>query len=135
MIYAVISPKKKTLTFCRAGHNSLLIKDSRTCTVDRRVPEGIGLGLESGELFKENIHEETIRLNRNHTILFYTDGITEAKNEQGEEYGENRLVDLMKSLDSKSAAEINEAVVASVCGHTHQNISHDDMTLVTITAV
>ncbi|MBN1782815.1 SpoIIE family protein phosphatase [bacterium] len=133
MIYAVIDKKQHTLTFSRAGHNSLIVKDNRTCSVDCRIPEGIGLGLEKGDLFDENIHEETIHLKQFHTILFYTDGIVESQNPEGEEFGENRLVELLKKTDQASSEAVNNTVIEAVKNFVNGQAQFDDMTLITVT--
>ncbi|MBN2104902.1 SpoIIE family protein phosphatase [bacterium] len=133
MIYAVIDQSKRCLIFSRAGHNSLLIKDRKTCSVHSHVPEGIGLGLEKGEVFDQTIHEETISLNTLDTILFYTDGIIEAANTDGIEFGEERLINLIRSQNSRNAGKINQTVIAAVKNHAGQAKQQDDMTLVAIT--
>jgi serine phosphatase RsbU (regulator of sigma subunit)/HAMP domain-containing protein len=134
MIYAVLDSESGILTFSRAGHNSLLVKDGRSCNVDSRIPEGIGLGLEKGDLFNQTIHEEMIHLKQNHTVLFYTDGIIEALNINGEAFGENRLIDVIQQFDSCSAADINRHVLEAIHAYTGNAPQHDDMTLVTLTA-
>jgi len=133
MIYAVIDLNKRSLTFSRAGHNGLLVKDRKTCSVHSHIPEGIGLGLERGELFDQTIHEETITLSTFNTLLFYTDGIIEAVNSNGEEFGEERLIQLINSINFKNAGEINQSVIQAVESHAGQVLQHDDMTLVAIT--
>jgi serine phosphatase RsbU (regulator of sigma subunit)/HAMP domain-containing protein len=134
MIYGVLDSKSGILTFSRAGHNSLLVKDGRSCNVDSRVPEGIGLGLEKGHLFDQTIREEMIDLKQNHTVLFYTDGIIEAMNTDGEAFGENRLIDVIQKFDSRSASDINRHVLKAIYEYTGDTSQHDDMTLVTLTA-
>lgn len=132
MIYGVLNTKTRCMTFSRAGHNSLLIKNAQDCTVDCRIPEGIGLGLEKGPVFEKTIDEERIDLNQFQTILFYTDGIIETTDAQDEPFGETRLIQLMKTLDNNSAENMNHAIVNAVQKHAGQIAQHDDMTLVTL---
>lgn len=132
MIYGILNTKTRSMTFSRAGHNSLLIKNAQDCTVDGRVPKGIGLGLEKGPVFEKTILEERIDLDQYQTILFYTDGIIEATDTQGEPFGEARLIKLMKTLSADSAENLNQEIVNAVQQHTGQTSRHDDMTLVSV---
>ena len=97
--------------------------------------KGSGLGLEKGHLFDQTIREEMIDLKQNHTVLFYTDGIIEAMNTDGEAFGENRLIDVIQKFDSHSASDINRHVLKAIHEHTGNTSQHDDMTLVTLTAL
>ncbi len=132
MIYALIDFKNGTLSFSRAGHNSLLIKDIHSGSVESLEPEGIGLGLEKGELFDANIHENTIRLNGHQIVLFYTDGIVEAMNESGEEYGEDRLIQYVKNSRHQNAEAFNRSLIAELRSFMGRTAQHDDMTLISL---
>jgi phosphoserine phosphatase RsbU/P len=85
MIYAVLDPVRRTLTFANAGHPWPLLVDADGA---RPVPtgEGIPLGLRPGRY-----SEETITLAPGARLLFYSDGITEASYGE-EEYGTDRVI-------------------------------------------
>lgn len=100
MIYGILDQEKKELTISRAGHNALIhIKNDFTHTIF--TPPGIGLGLDSGNVFKRELGEIRIKLETQDTLLFYTDGIIEAMTSNGEEFGEERLLNAL--IDSKSS--------------------------------
>ncbi len=85
MIYAVLDPARRTLTFANAGHPWPLLVDHAGA---RSIPtrEGIPLGLSPGRY-----SEETVALPPGARLLFYSDGITEASDGR-EDYGTDRLI-------------------------------------------
>ena len=85
MIYAVLDPVRRTLTFANAGHPWPLLVDADG---GRSIPtdEGIPLGLRPGRY-----SEETVTLAPGARLLFYSDGITEASYGD-EEYGTDRVI-------------------------------------------
>jgi sigma-B regulation protein RsbU (phosphoserine phosphatase) len=85
MVYGVLDPGVRTLTFASAGHlRPLLIEGSqaRFLETERGLPLGIGLGEYS---------EAEGHLPEGSRLLFYSDGITEATNPEEDEYGAERL--------------------------------------------
>ena len=113
MIYGIIDINGKKLTFSRAGHNSLLKLGINGCH-EFYTPSGIGLGLDSGDLFEKQLEEVTFRVENEDTLIFYTDGVTEAMNQQLEEFGEERLLKSLKSSDRGDAAKIRQRILKSI---------------------
>jgi phosphoserine phosphatase RsbU/P len=89
LIYAVLDPAKRVLTFANAGHLRPLLVNGNAISFldhDRGMPLGLG---------SESFSEVTVELPENSQLVFYSDGITEAVNAQGEEYGLDRLQQLV----------------------------------------
>jgi sigma-B regulation protein RsbU (phosphoserine phosphatase) len=85
MVYAVLDPAKRTLTFANAGHlPPLLVAGTSAQFLD--VERGIPLGLGPGDF-----SEVEVKLPLGSRLVFYSDGITEAENPTDEEYGSARL--------------------------------------------
>ena len=85
MVYAVLDPKGRTLTFANAGHlHPLLIDQAGSHFLD--VERGLPLGLSCGDY-----SESEIKLADGSRLILYSDGITEAVNASEEEYGLQRL--------------------------------------------
>jgi phosphoserine phosphatase RsbU/P len=85
MVYAVLDPAARSVTFANAGHlRPLLIDDSgaRFLDVERGLPLGLGCG---------DYSECQVTLTAGSRLVFYSDGITEAENSDEEEYGLERL--------------------------------------------
>jgi phosphoserine phosphatase RsbU/P len=91
LLYAVLDPASRTITFANAGHLlPLLVDDSGTRFLD--TERGLPLGLSCGDY-----SESTVALTPGSRLVFYSDGISEAANENEEEYGLDRLVQHVSS--------------------------------------
>jgi len=130
MNYAVIDVEKSVLILARAGHNALLMRNTETLDTQSYTPPGIGIGLEQGEQFEKNISEQRISYKPGDVLLFYTDGISEAMNNQREQYGEHRLIDLMNQLDEQNAQAIREHILQTINDFVQDVPQHDDITMV-----
>jgi sigma-B regulation protein RsbU (phosphoserine phosphatase) len=65
-------------------------------------------------------------------LVLYTDGVTEAANDEDKEFSGGRLADVVRSLRARSAAEINEGIVDQVRRFSGRDHHRDDLTLVTV---
>jgi len=132
MFYAVLDINDKTLTFARAGHNPGIMINQKDGSNQELNTDGIALGLEEGTVFNKMLHEQTIDLASGDTLVFYTDGFTEAMNPVQEEYGEDRFVKLITANRTMSAQGLIEILVKSVMAFSEDAPQHDDMTVVVI---
>jgi len=121
MIYGVLDPIRRTLTFANAGHPWPLLVDGEGA---RSIPtqEGIPLGLNPGRY-----SEETVRLAPGARLLFYSDGITEASNGR-EDYGTERLVAHLSRPDTCAESLLDD--VRSFC----RGSFADDATVILVRA-
>ena len=93
LLYAVYDPEAKTLTYANGGHTlPVLIHADGSHTV---LPStnGIALGVMPGADFEQ----ATVSCSPGDTIVFYTDGVTEAFNDQSEEFGMDRLLKIFEA--------------------------------------
>jgi sigma-B regulation protein RsbU (phosphoserine phosphatase) len=123
MLYAILDPSERTLRFASAGHlRPLLIDDSqaRFLETERGLPLGIGLGEYS---------EAEIHLSKGSRLLFYSDGITEATNPEGEEYGAERLEKHFRRSDASA-----ESILEDVRTFADGAGLHDDATVILVKA-
>jgi sigma-B regulation protein RsbU (phosphoserine phosphatase) len=119
-----------SLSFANAGHNyPLLLPAEGGC---RPLEEGgIPLGIEPEFRYEE----ASSSLFAGDSLLMYTDGITDARNRVGEDYGEERLVHLARRLPrSLGAQELIRAVAEDVSRFTEGADQADDITLVALKA-
>jgi serine phosphatase RsbU (regulator of sigma subunit) len=135
LIYAVLDVKKKELTLARAGHCPLLYYSKKKNTAQFVEPTGLGLGLEYGEKFDGMLCEQTIKLARNDVLVFYTDGLVEARNAEQKEFDSERLREFVANHSSLDASELKGALVKEVCDFVGHEKSHDDLTCVVMKAL
>jgi len=130
LIYSILSPKRKTLTFSNAGQPQPVI-----CPSGKTKPSYITT---DGDTFPQGIVadckylEKQVKLEEGDTVVFYTDGVVEAMNEKEEMYGFERLmasIDEGRELASNSLLEKLMNDVKLFMGGAKQ---HDDLTLIVI---
>ena len=132
VVYGILDSETGTFTFCRAGHCPVLFMSTQDNFCRRFEPKGLGLGLDSGPIFESVLEEMTIPLKKGHTIMLYTDGVTEARNPQGEEFGETRLSEIMQRVHRESALEIKKQIIHAVFTFLDGERAYDDLTFVVI---
>lgn len=84
-------------------------------------------------VFRSCVYEqETVQLESGDVLLAYTDGVTEAFNTDGEEFGEERLQELLRSSSHMSADEVRDSVVRCVRDWCATAPQHDDLTFIVL---
>lgn len=128
LIYAVIDTETGIVTSARAGHCPFILATEADVNFVR--PSGIGLGMGNSELFAKYIQESNTQLLQGDSLIFYTDGITEAHSKDGEEFGYSRLLEAIKNNRNNSAIDIRDAIILSVNKYMNNQPPHDDITLI-----
>jgi sigma-B regulation protein RsbU (phosphoserine phosphatase) len=124
------------MTCSRAGHCPLIYvpgPDAGSRTPQVLTPEGMVLGLQFdlGDTFDRLLEEVTLPLGRGDLFVFYTDGISEAMNPQGDCFGDHRLVELaQRNADLTSLDDLRERILSEVHTFAGNAAQHDDMTMV-----
>lgn len=135
LLYATFDLEQRTLTFARAGHNPLLVRKSKAGGMESLNPPGLAIGMEKGVLFSKIIKDQSVTIESGDILIFYTDGVTEAMNPRGEEFGEKRLYEIIRQYSDRSAGEILEELRQAVFGFSAGAPQHDDFTLVVVKVV
>jgi sigma-B regulation protein RsbU (phosphoserine phosphatase) len=139
IVYVVVDVERSTVTFARAGHELPL--------VSRRDPasgqpvsefmdsEGMAVGLVGPESFDREIADRSVPFLPGDTLVLYTDGVTEAANEEEQEFSGSRLADALRTLRGRNAGDITDGIVDQVRRFTGRDHHRDDLTLVTVRRV
>ena len=98
MCYAVMDPNEGTITWARAGHNPALRYNLVSEAASEIKPKGMVVGMKSGAIFRQSLEEEVTSIDPGDVFLLYTDGITETMNLQHEEFGPERLSEIVKQF-------------------------------------
>ncbi len=130
MTLALFDVETRTVRFCRAGHVPLL--KAMNGTVKSFRTQGIGVGLEKGELFSRTLNEEEVQLQQGQIFAFFSDGIVEAMNEQNDLFGEEKLSELLKNQTEKRSSEIVNNIWGSLKKFRGSAEQNDDMTMVIV---
>jgi sigma-B regulation protein RsbU (phosphoserine phosphatase) len=134
MFYAVLDSRRRLLRFARAGHNPAIVFRSGESEVRLLQTAGIGLGLEIGAIFTRTLVEGELQLSPGDTLVFYTDGFTEAMNSQREEFGDQRFLDLLQRFKHGTAEQLVQHAFDEVRAFAGEHPQHDDMTIVVLKA-
>lgn len=105
LFYGILNVNTRALRFCRAGHEAGLLLKATGGTV-LLGDGGMALGMAPGELFDATLDEGRVLLDSGDLLALYTDGVNEACNASGEEFGRDRLVDALRRNQKEPLAEI-----------------------------
>ena len=118
--------------FCRAGHMPLIHYSGRTGKCITLEPGGIAVGLENNGRFDQTIEEVTVNPYKNDILVYYTDGVTETRNQKKAEYGEVNLKKIIADNAPASAEGIKAAILEDIARFRGTEAPHDDLTIVVI---
>jgi sigma-B regulation protein RsbU (phosphoserine phosphatase) len=126
ILYGIINRKKRDFVYVRAGHELPLVWNEDGMLT---IPE-IGVGQLLGIFPNPVLETRTIPVPKGSTLLLYTDGVTEARNEEGDFFDEEGLIRGMPPLLNQSAQGICDALVGILTDYHGEAPQADDITLV-----
>ena len=136
ILYAIIDTARGAVTLARAGHELALFArrsaPGGVCRTEFVGGEGMAVGMVPDEFFSAVIADRTEPFDPGDVLVLYTDGITEAANEDEKEFSGARLADAVRALHARSAREIGDGILESVHRFTGEMPQRDDLTLVTV---
>jgi sigma-B regulation protein RsbU (phosphoserine phosphatase) len=127
LFYAELDPQTGGLSFINAGHNPPLIVH-HAGTVENLAAGGLPLGIRQDAEYREG----RTQLQPSDVLVIYSDGVSEATSPQGEEFGTDRLYEVVaRNLDA-SAAGIRDRIEAALTKWAQGTPAGDDITLVIV---
>lgn len=123
LVYLEINSDSYSVRLINAGHYPPLI--IRKNNIEKMTKDAPALGLMKDAVF----NEQKITLDQNDFIIIYSDGLSEAQNESGQFYGEERLIELLKTLNTGTSKQLGEIVLKEVDSFIGKTPAHDDLTL------
>jgi serine phosphatase RsbU (regulator of sigma subunit) len=129
-VYAVLDMEKNELTYVNAGHNPpLWIKCDGN--VERLTRTGVALGAAEEVTFSQRV----LPLDKDDSILLYTDGLTESFDNDGEFFGEARLMEAIQANLCSSASDLLDVVEKSLLNFVQDMPPADDLTMLVLRRV
>jgi serine phosphatase RsbU (regulator of sigma subunit)/putative methionine-R-sulfoxide reductase with GAF domain len=125
VFYGVWDPATERFTYANAGHNPPLLMQPNGA-FQPLLGHGVALGILPEALMKSH----SVALRPGETIIFYTDGVTEALNEDYDEFGLERLQVAARAAARQPAPAIVRQITDNIRDHTGQTAQFDDMTLI-----
>jgi serine phosphatase RsbU (regulator of sigma subunit) len=132
VLYGVLDPLNRTFTFSSAGHCEPIYLDpsqgrARLCTAETGFPISVTADA--------RYPVSSIVLEHGAVLVLYTDGVTEAFDESGEQFGQERLIDGLQALQGSPAASVRDALLESLDKHRGPVQLADDVTLLIFRAL
>lgn len=128
MVYLSLKYSTGQVTYVNAGHNPPLLYHAKENRLDRLSRTGMVLGIEPDTDYSER----TIQLDPGDFLLLYTDGLTDAINPQGQDFGMAHLEQVVLSNRHASADEMIRALQDALIAHTREVTPFDDVTLLMV---
>lgn len=123
LVYLELQPDSGSVRLLNAGHMPpLRLSDFK---LEEIAQHATALGLTPEATFVE----QRVELQKGETLLIYSDGLTEARNEAGDFFGEERLFALLRSLAGLRAAEMGARIIAEIEKFVGEAHAHDDLSM------
>ena len=124
-MYGRLAPSGE-LVYCSAGHNAALVNGA--AGLRRLEADGMPVGLFDFAAYESSC----VTLGPGDTVVLYSDGVTEAHNVAGEEFGEERLVSVLQAHYGSSASDILTRIIDAVQAFAHGAEQYDDVTALVV---
>jgi sigma-B regulation protein RsbU (phosphoserine phosphatase) len=125
LFFGILDPVQHTFLYSNAGHEPPIVIRKESVASELSMGE-LGLGIRK----ETSYSEKQLQLAPGEVVVIISDGVTEAMNNEGEEFGHDRLRQLLLSHADHSAQELIECIVREVNAFSDSKNIHDDMTLV-----
>ena len=126
--FGVLEPHTGRLVYVNAGHPPGHLINAHKESVERLQPTGMALGVSEQALWRQKV----VKLWPGDFLALYTDGITEAQNQRGDFFGEERLADVLLGKIGCPAGEVQEALLTAVHRFVGAMPRQDDIGLIVI---
>ncbi|MYJ57191.1 MAG: SpoIIE family protein phosphatase [Rhodothermaceae bacterium] len=124
-VYGTLNSHSGRVSLARAGHTPAVLVDADG-NAKLLHSEGLGIGLDRGELFGDVLEVEHIQLRPDDLLVLYTDGVIESRNNEGEEFGYDRLLQTVQGAHNEDAQGVHDAIRQTVDEFAGTNERYDD---------
>ncbi|MDY7094757.1 MAG: PP2C family protein-serine/threonine phosphatase [Acidobacteriota bacterium] len=132
LFYGLLDPASGRLCHVRAGHNPVLWRRAARGETVLLQPPGLPLGATGEAMFSSVLVEEELVMEPGDALVLYTDGVTEAMDEDKRQYDDHRLLAAVSRTDGLSAERARDVLLADVRAFMDESRQHDDLTLVVV---
>ena len=127
--YGILDQATGKLTYCNAGHPPPLLFGAQHSAAGQSLNRtGMALGVVETETWEQSV----VELNPSDTLVLYSDGITEAENEQAESFGDSRLRATVRANLGRPAQETRDALLARIRAFSGEAVQSDDITVMVV---
>jgi sigma-B regulation protein RsbU (phosphoserine phosphatase) len=131
MLYFVLN-RSGTVTLARAGHETPLLWRAAAQRAEVIESPGMALGIDPGDTIDEVIRDVTVTLEPRDTLVAYTDGINEALDDEGNEFGLDQLRDCLQTAGPAGVDHLVTTIIDRVQRFSSGHPQNDDITLAAV---
>jgi serine phosphatase RsbU (regulator of sigma subunit) len=129
LFYGILDPIGGTLTYCNAGHNPpYLIRSSDQDSVESLTRTGIAMGIEADSTWST----DTVAIEPGDILVLYTDGIPDARDQDGDFFNDEAIIEIVRENSDRSAHEIQSSIINEVQNFSADTPQDDDITLMVL---
>ncbi len=132
MVYLILKEDHSDVVLARAGHDPPLVYRAAGKSIETSAPPGLAVGVDDGPVFERITQDTTITLESGDCLLLYTDGLSEALNAEGEEFGIDRLQHVFGQHAHAGAQHVLDELFLAVEAFVGNQPQSDDITLVVL---
>lgn len=132
LAYCVLDRHVPRITLSRAGHDAPLHFSKRTGKVTTLKPPGLALGIDGGRVFERVTKDFTFDMEPGDCLLLYTDGVNEAVDAAGDEFGMERLHDVFLATAPSGAEAVLSAFQMALAEFVGGSPQSDDITIIAV---
>jgi serine phosphatase RsbU (regulator of sigma subunit) len=132
MFFGVLDVRTGRFRFASAGHNPLVVVKGETGQAELIKTKGYPLGMVDSRMYRERIESGEIAVSPGDWLVLYTDGINEAQNSRGEEFGTERFVDVVRAHKDGDAVRLVDKIKDEHSSFVGDAAQFDDITLIAI---
>ncbi len=126
--YFIINTQTKTIQYARAGHCPVLYYCAEKKSSQYFKDKGVALGMVRNKSYSSFIQSNVFQYKAGDIMVLYTDGITEAKDGKGDEFGYDRLVEIVNTSNGMSPLEIQNHLINKLYEFSGTTNINDDYT-------
>ncbi len=131
-LYVLLDVKAHTAILASAGHNPPVVYRAATKQAELIEAGGMALGITKDAKFEGAITEQTMSFQPGDSLLLYTDGVNEAKDPNGEDYGKEKMLDVLSRNGGNSPQTGIDELVKEMDTHRASAPQSDDITIFAI---
>src|SRR3984893_14138238 len=132
MAYIILDHARNGVTLARAGHDAPLLYKRASQTVTPLKPPGMVVGIDSGNVFDRITGDFPVPLERDDCLVLYTDGVTEALDTDGNEFGVERTIESVRASADHGAQAIIARLIDDLRNFVGWQPQNDAITLIAI---
>lgn len=132
MAYVILDHARSSVLLSRAGHDAPIHYDHTTQAAMPVKPSGMVLGIDSGSVFDRITGDFALTLKKDDCLLLYTDGVTEALDVNGDEFGFERMIQCVRDSAPHGAPAMITRLIDELRSFVGAQPQNDDITMIAI---